>query len=120
MAYAVGVGGRAFKARIFQTIIVSVLVTTSVPAWSAQTQTQTPTLTLPYTGWAIVAYPSDIQVQTETAPRRMKAAGANMAWIGHNNPGEVAVDKVEPGLSYAVFAAAQDSTSAWYVAAQAR
>jgi hypothetical protein len=41
--------------------------------------------------------------------RRIKDAGANVVWIGHNNPGEVIADKAEPGLSYAVWAAAQDS-----------
>jgi hypothetical protein len=40
--------------------------------------------------------------------RRMKTAGANYIWIGHNNPGEVVEGKAEPGLSYAVWAAAQN------------
>jgi len=41
--------------------------------------------------------------------RRMKNAGANYIWIGHNNPGEVVEGKAEPGLSYAVWAAAQNT-----------
>lgn len=40
--------------------------------------------------------------------RRMKDAGANYIWIGHNNPGEVVEGKAEPGLSYAVWVAALD------------
>lgn len=45
----------------------------------------------------------------EAMLRRQKDAGANLIWIGHNNPGEVRADKTEPGLSYAVWAAAQDA-----------
>lgn len=37
----------------------------------------------------------------------MRANGANAVWIGHNNPGQVDASKVEPGLSYAVYAALQ-------------
>jgi len=40
--------------------------------------------------------------------RRMVESGANVVWIGHNNPGEVDATKVEPGLSYAVFEAYRD------------
>lgn len=46
----------------------------------------------------------------ETLLRRIRDAGANVVWIGHNNPGEVIADKAEPGLSYAVWAAAQTAT----------
>lgn len=45
----------------------------------------------------------------EATLRRLRDAGANIVWLGHNNPGEVEADKAEPGLSYAVWAAAQDS-----------
>jgi hypothetical protein len=44
----------------------------------------------------------------EAAVRRMVDAGANVVWIGHNNPGTVEADKVEPGLSYAVYEAYRD------------
>ncbi len=60
-----------------------------------------------YAGWAVFAYPDETQAQMEATLRRMKDAGANVAWIGHNNPGEVSATKNEPGLSYAVWAAAQ-------------
>jgi hypothetical protein len=60
-----------------------------------------------YAGWAVFAYPDEPQAQMEATLRRMKDAGANFAWIGHNNPGEVSATKNEPGLSYAVWAAAQ-------------
>jgi hypothetical protein len=39
---------------------------------------------------------------------RMRENGANAVWIGHNNPGEVDANKVEPGMSYAVYAALRD------------
>ncbi len=38
----------------------------------------------------------------------MRANGANAVWIGHNNPGQVDAKKVEPGMSYAVYAALQN------------
>ena len=40
--------------------------------------------------------------------RRLVEHGANVVWIGHNNPGEVDAAKVEPGLSYAVYEAYAD------------
>jgi hypothetical protein len=40
----------------------------------------------------------------------MRANGANAMWIGHNNPGQVDAQKVEPGMSYAVYAALQNTT----------
>jgi hypothetical protein len=39
---------------------------------------------------------------------RQRANGANVVWIGHNNPGEVDAQKAEPGLSYAVYEALQN------------
>jgi hypothetical protein len=61
-----------------------------------------------YAGWAVEAYPELSAAEMEAIVRRMAAAGANVVWIGHNNPGEVEADKVEPGLSYAVYEAYQD------------
>jgi hypothetical protein len=46
--------------------------------------------------------------EMEAAVQRMADAGANVVWIGHNNPGEVDANKVEPGLSYAVYEAYQN------------
>lgn len=40
----------------------------------------------------------------------MRANGANAVWIGHNNPGQVDAQKVEPGMSYAVYAALQNAS----------
>ena len=39
---------------------------------------------------------------------RQRASGANVVWIGHNNPGEVDSENAEPGLSYAVYEALQN------------
>ena len=59
-------------------------------------------------GWAYQAYPdvSDAKLRADFA--RMRANGANAVWIGHNNPGQVDANKVEPGMSYAVYAALQN------------
>lgn len=58
-----------------------------------------------YAGWAIEAYPEASAAEMEATVRRVVEAGANVVWIGHNNPGEVNAEKVEPGLSYAVYEA---------------
>jgi hypothetical protein len=58
-----------------------------------------------YAGWAVEAYPELSAAEMEAIVRRLVDAGANVVWIGHNNPGEVDTDKVEPGLSYAVYEA---------------
>jgi hypothetical protein len=50
---------------------------------------------------------------------RQKAAGSNVVWIGHNNPGEVDAKANEPGLSYAVFEALQDESDPRNADAQA-
>jgi hypothetical protein len=50
---------------------------------------------------------------------RMRENGANAVWIGHNNPGEVDASKVEPGMSYAVYAALQDPADPLYSDARA-
>jgi hypothetical protein len=61
-----------------------------------------------YAGWAMVAYPWMSADAMREALARQKAAGANVVWIGHNNPGEVDAHDSEPGLSYAVFEALQN------------
>lgn len=61
-----------------------------------------------YAGWAMVAYPWMSELAMREALARQKAAGANVVWIGHNNPGEVDAQGSEPGLSYAVFEALQN------------
>jgi len=62
----------------------------------------------PWTGWAVEAYPEMPAAEMEALVRRLVAHGANVVWIGHNNPGEVDPAKVEPGLSYAVYEALLD------------
>lgn len=62
----------------------------------------------PWAGWAVEAYPEMSAAEMEALVRRLVAHGANVVWIGHNNPGEVDPAKVEPGLSYAVYEALLD------------
>lgn len=98
--------------RVISSIVLLALLTRPGSPAASFAHTPPPTQSeTHFTGWAIVAYPSHTQPQMEAALRRMKDAGANVAWIGHNNPGEVDSDKVEPGLSYAVYAAAQEAAS---------
>ena len=70
-----------------------------------------------YAGWAVEAYPESPTAEMEAMVHRMVDAGANMIWIGHNNPGEVDSDKVEPGLSYAVYEAYLDPSDPRHEAA---
>jgi hypothetical protein len=72
-----------------------------------------------YAGWAVEAYPEDSARQMEATVRRLVDNGANVVWIGHNNPGVVDPDKVEPGLSYAVYEAFLDPADPRYGAAAA-
>jgi hypothetical protein len=61
-----------------------------------------------YAGWAVEAYPGETAAEMEATVWRMVEHGANVVWIGHNNPGTVDAGKMEPGLSYAVYEAYQD------------
>lgn len=63
----------------------------------------------PWVGWAVEAYPEMPAAEMEAMVRRLVDHGANVVWIGHNNPGEVDPAKVEPGLSYAVYQAFLDA-----------
>lgn len=54
-------------------------------------------------GWAYEAYPEATLDSMIADMMRMRSAGANSIWLGHNNPGEVDASKVEPGLSFAVY-----------------
>lgn len=49
----------------------------------------------------------------------MAANGANAVWLGHNNPGEVDANKLEPGMSYAVYAALIDENDPHHADAKA-
>jgi hypothetical protein len=57
------------------------------------------------------AYPGDSVATLKTEMHRQIAAGANIVWLGHNNPGEVDATKHEPGLSFAVWQALEDPAS---------
>jgi len=92
-------------------ITLGLLVLQLVPAPTAGAD---PAATAPYAGWAVEAYPDQSASQMRAMVKRIAGAGANVVWIGHNNPGEVAADKVEPGLSYAVFEAYLDETSPYH------
>ena len=72
-----------------------------------------------YAGWAMEAYPEQSAADMEAMVRRVGRAGANVVWIGHNNPGEVDSAKVEPGLSYAVYEAYLDPADPRHEAAVA-
>lgn len=58
-----------------------------------------------FTGWAFDAYPEMTSEEMASHVKRHQQHGANFLWIGHNNPGEVDIHKVEPALSYAVYGA---------------
>ena len=88
----------------FGFIVVAALVFSWWPVHPA-TKAHAAAVPARYAGWAVEAYPELSAAEMEAIVRRLTAAGANVVWIGHNNPGEVDVDKVEPGLSYAVYEA---------------
>src|SRR5579864_9361781 len=62
-------------------------------------------------GWAQEAHPDYSAVKFLSDLREQKKFGANLVWIGHNNPGSVDKNKVEPGLSFAVYEALRDEKS---------
>lgn len=64
-----------------------------------------------YSGWVYQAYPDQTFAQMKADLSALKTGGANVVWIGHNNPGEVTENMVEPGLSYAVYQEAQNEQS---------
>src|SRR5580698_590591 len=64
-----------------------------------------------YIGWAQEAHSDYSDEVFSRHLKEQKAYGANLVWIGHNNPGSVDKNKVEPGLSYAVYEAVQDEKS---------
>ena len=72
-----------------------------------------------YSGWAVEAYPELSWGDMQGIISRQKERGSNVVLIGHNNPGEVNIDKPEPGLSYAVYRAYIDPWNPLYDDAQA-
>jgi hypothetical protein len=65
----------------------------------------------PLIGWAQEAHPDYPADTFAKHLAEQKSYGANLVWIGHNNPGTVDKNKVEPGLSYAVYEAIRDEKS---------
>jgi hypothetical protein len=63
-----------------------------------------------FTGWAFDAYPEMTSEEMAFHVKRHQQYGANFLWIGHNNPGEVDIHKVEPALSYAIYEALMNTT----------
>jgi hypothetical protein len=88
------------------TILISLLLSVATTLPAADVRADAPQAY--YAGWAVEAYPEAAAGEMEATVRRMVDAGANVVWIGHNNPGTVEADKVEPGLSYAVYEAYLD------------
>ncbi len=72
-----------------------------------------------YSGWAVEAYPELSWEDMRGIISRQKERGSSVVLIGHNNPGEVDIDKAEPGLSYAVYAAYIDPGNPLHDDAQA-
>lgn len=72
-----------------------------------------------YAGWAADAHAETTSDEMRSMIGRMLDHGANLLWIGHNNPGEVGVDKWEPALSYAVYESYVDASSPVHDAAKA-
>ncbi|HEY8284784.1 MAG TPA: hypothetical protein VIJ28_10405 [Chloroflexota bacterium] len=94
---------RARGARIVLALVVllGTLLRANLPSTAGPATITGP----PYTGWAMDAYPGDSVTTLKAEMARQQAAGANMVWLGHNNPGEVGAAKGEPALSYAVWTA---------------
>jgi hypothetical protein len=72
-----------------------------------------------YAGWAADAHPEMTSDELRSMVGRMLDHDANLLWIGHNNPGEVGVDKWEPALSYAVYESYVDGAGSLHDAAKA-
>jgi hypothetical protein len=86
-------------------ILALLILATAFPGEAAGTL---PRAAAPYAGWAVEAYPEATSAEMEATVQRLADYGANVVWIGHNNPGIVDAEKVEPGLSYAVYEACVD------------
>jgi len=70
-------------------------------------------------GWVVEAYPELSKEEMRAIVRRQREHGADVVWMGHNNPGEVDQTKKEPGLSYAVYRAYIDPANPLHGDAQA-
>ncbi|HEV7214891.1 MAG TPA: hypothetical protein VGP33_07165 [Chloroflexota bacterium] len=71
-----------------------------------------------FTGWVMDAYPDLTSSDFVSTLTKMKQAGANMVWLGHNNPVDADPNAREVALSYAVYAAAMNPADPQYAGAQ--
>ncbi|HXT37367.1 MAG TPA: hypothetical protein VN837_17470 [Chloroflexota bacterium] len=94
------------RAMLGAALLLGGLFRSGIPSTAAPTTISGP----PYTGWAMDAYPGDSVGTLKAEMARQQAAGANVVWLGHNNPGEVDATKGEPALSYAVWTAYMQSS----------
>lgn len=72
-----------------------------------------------WAGWAMDAYPEMSTDELRCHIARQRDAGCTFVWGGHNNPGEVDREKIEPGMSYSIYAALMNKQSPLHDAAQA-
>jgi hypothetical protein len=70
-----------------------------------------------YSGWAMDSYPEMNENDIEFHVKRQLKSGANFVWMGHNNPGIVDAEKIEPGFSYSVYEAYIDEKDSRHDAA---
>jgi hypothetical protein len=101
-----------------QRVLGLILIVSIVGIWPAATHSEGANR-IRYAGWALEAYPEMSFPEMAATVRLLVQSGSNVVWIGHNNPGEVIANKVEPGLSYAVYEAAVDAADPRHAAAQA-
>ncbi len=98
---------------LFATAMLAVSLLGSAPAQPAHADAASA-----FTGWVLDAYPSMSSSDMVAALHRMQAAGANVLWIGHNNPVGTDPNAKEVALSYAVFQAATNISDPQYANAQ--
>ncbi|MDL1895262.1 hypothetical protein FBQ82_03255 [Anaerolineae bacterium CFX7] len=89
------------------------------PRAPVQIENQKSQITNRFAGWTYEAYPDASFEKMRDDFAMMRVNGANAVWLGHNNPGQVDASKVEPGMSYAVYAALQNKNGALYADARA-
>jgi hypothetical protein len=104
-----GAGHRFARTLAVATLILA--VTAGMHQQPALAVTDAQDSVAPFAGWAMDAYPGDSVAALQAQMRKQVSAGANIVWLGHNNPGEVDQTKGEPGLSFAVWQALTDTTS---------
>ncbi len=111
--------GRAPRRCVRWAVALGVLLGAALSPWAPADATGNHAAVTPSTGWAMDAYPGDSVATLAAEMARQVAAGADIVWLGHNNPGDVGLTKGEPALSYAVWAAYSDAKSPLHAAAAA-